>query len=101
MAVTASERRIDLIHGDAYFEVAKDPMRPFVVSVDRARVVAAGTQFYVERDHDGLIVLVTEGKIRLSGLPSRRKRWQLDLRRESMRPSFDSVIQQTWKLKKC
>lgn len=64
-AVRANERRIDLIHGDAYFEVAKDPMRPFVVSVDRARVVAAGTQFYVERDDDGLIVLVTEGKIRL------------------------------------
>ena len=35
VAVTANERRIDLIHGDAYFEVAKDPMRPFVVSVDR------------------------------------------------------------------
>jgi transmembrane sensor len=65
VAVRANERRIDLIHGDAYFEVAKDPMRPFVVSVDRARVVAVGTQFYVERDDDGLIVLVTEGKIRL------------------------------------
>ena len=65
VAVTANERRIDLIHGDAYFEVAKDPMRPFVVSVNRARVVAVGTQFYVERDDDGLIVLVTAGKIRL------------------------------------
>ena len=65
VAVTANGRRIDLIHGDAYFEVAKDPMRPFVVSVNRARVVAVGTQFYVERDDDGLIVLVTAGKIRL------------------------------------
>jgi transmembrane sensor len=65
VTVRADERRIDLIHGDAYFEVAKDPVRPFVVSVDRARVVAVGTQFYVERDDNGLIVLVTEGKIRL------------------------------------
>jgi transmembrane sensor len=65
VAVRANERRIDLIQGDAYVEVAKDPMRPFVVSVDRTRVVAVGTQFYVERDHNGLIVLVTEGKIRL------------------------------------
>jgi transmembrane sensor len=65
VTVRADERRIDLIHGDAYFEVAKDPMRPFVVSVDRVRVVAVGTQFYVERDDNGLIVLVTEGKIRL------------------------------------
>ena len=64
VAVRTDERRIDLISGDAYFEVAKDPMRPFVVRVDRARVVAVGTQFYVERDADSLIVLVTEGKIR-------------------------------------
>jgi len=65
VAVRADERRIDLISGDAYFQVAKDPMRPFVVSVGRARVVAVGTQFYVERDGNGLIVLVTEGEIRL------------------------------------
>lgn len=65
VAVRADERRIDLIYGDAYFVVAKDPMRPFVVSVDRARIVAVGTQFYVERDDNGLIVVVTEGKIRL------------------------------------
>jgi transmembrane sensor len=63
--VRADERRIDLIRGDAFFEVAKDPARPFVVSVDRTRVVAVGTQFYVERDDKGLIVLVTEGKVRL------------------------------------
>jgi transmembrane sensor len=65
VAVRADERRVDLIGGDAYFEVAKDPMRPFVVSVARARIVAVGTQFYVERDGNGLIVLVTDGKIRL------------------------------------
>jgi transmembrane sensor len=65
VAVRTNERRIDLIRGDAYFEVAKDSARPFVVSVDRARVVAVGTQFYVERDDNGLIVLVTEGKVRL------------------------------------
>jgi transmembrane sensor len=65
VALRAEERRIDLIHGDAYFEVAKDTKRPFVVSLDRARVVAVGTQFYVARDDNVLIVLVTEGKIRL------------------------------------
>jgi transmembrane sensor len=65
VSVRADERRIELIRGDAYFEVAKDPARPFVVSVDRTRVVAVGTKFYVERDANGLVVLVTEGKIRL------------------------------------
>lgn len=64
-AVGADERRIDMMGGDAYFEVANDPMRPFVVSVARARIVAVGTEFYVERDDNGLVVLVTVGKIRL------------------------------------
>jgi transmembrane sensor len=65
VSVRADERRIDLISGDAYFEVAKDPRRSFVVRVNRARVVAVGTQFYVERQGSGLMVLVTEGTIRL------------------------------------
>jgi transmembrane sensor len=65
VAIRAEERRIDLIQGDAYFEVAKDPKRPFVVSLDRARVVAVGTQFYVARGGNAVIILVTEGKIRL------------------------------------
>lgn len=69
VSVRANERRIDLISGDAYFEVAKDPIRPFVVRVGHARVIAVGTQFYVERDGSGLIVLVTEGKIRLERPP--------------------------------
>ena len=64
VAVGSVDRRIALVQGDAYFEVAKDPTRPFVVSVDRARIVAVGTQFYVERGDAGLIVLVTEGRIR-------------------------------------
>jgi transmembrane sensor len=65
VAVRAGERRVNLIHGDAYFEVAKDPKRPFVVSLDRMRVVAVGTQFYIARDDNVLVILVTEGKILL------------------------------------
>ena len=70
------------------------------MSVDRARVVAVGTQFYVERDDNSLIVLVTEGKIRLVRPTGSRKKWRRDLRRDSMQPGFASVIQQTRKLKK-
>jgi transmembrane sensor len=65
VALREGERRIDLINGDAYFEVAKDPKRPFVVSMNRARVVAVGTQFYITRGDNAVIILVTEGTIRL------------------------------------
>jgi len=38
VAVRTDERRIDLISGDAYFEVAKDPARPFVAIIGGAKV---------------------------------------------------------------
>jgi transmembrane sensor len=64
IAVTDRERRVELDHGEAYFEVAKDPSRPFVVVAGDKRVVAVGTRFSVRRDEDEVRVVVTEGKVR-------------------------------------
>jgi transmembrane sensor len=54
-----------LKQGEAFFEVAKDPNRPFVVSAGSKRVVAVGTKFSVRRDADSVGVVVTEGKVRV------------------------------------
>lgn len=59
------ERRIELQKGEAYFEVAKDPSRPFVVAAGDRRVVAVGTKFSVRRDPNGVQVIVTEGTVRI------------------------------------
>ena len=64
VAVSDRERRIQLDQGEAYFEVAKDPGRPFVVIVGDKRVVAVGTRFSVLREGDEIRVVVTEGKVR-------------------------------------
>jgi transmembrane sensor len=64
LAVSETERRVQLEHGEAFFEVAKDPDRPFVVSAGNKRVVAVGTKFSVRRDGNDLRVFVTEGKVR-------------------------------------
>lgn len=64
LAVTETERRVELERGEAFFEVAKDPGRPFVVSAGNKRVVAVGTKFSVRRNGDDLRVFVTEGKVR-------------------------------------
>ncbi|MDA8520460.1 FecR family protein [Acidovorax sp. NCPPB 4044] len=63
------ERHIALQRGEAFFEVAKDASRPFVVQVGARRVVAVGTQFSVRRDGDELRVVVTEGTVRLDADP--------------------------------
>lgn len=68
-----SERRIELKQGEAFFEVVKDPKRPFVVTVGNRRVIAVGTQFSVRRDSDGVQIVVTEGKVRVEDDASRTK----------------------------
>jgi transmembrane sensor len=67
VAVTQAERRIELSHGEAFFVVAKDSLRPFVVAAGANRVVAVGTRFAVRREGEEVRVVVTEGKVRLQG----------------------------------
>ncbi len=45
--ITAGERRIRLVRGEAFFTVAKNPARPFIVSADHITVRAVGTAFSV------------------------------------------------------
>ncbi|MBS0421312.1 MAG: FecR domain-containing protein [Proteobacteria bacterium] len=63
--VEQQHRQIDLDRGEAFFEVASDPHRPFVVRAGRKRVVALGTKFSVRLDGDEVLVAVTEGKVRV------------------------------------
>jgi len=63
--MTRAERDITLEQGEAYFDVAHDTGRPFVVTAEGRRVIAVGTRFSVRRDAQELRVVVTEGKVRL------------------------------------
>ncbi len=57
------QRRINLRKGEAWFEVAKDKTKPFIVEAGDARIRAVGTAFSVRRFADGTEVLVTEGTV--------------------------------------
>lgn len=65
LAVTMAprSREIELAQGEAWFEVAKDASRPFVVAAGDVRVRAVGTAFSVRRRETGVEVLVTEGVV--------------------------------------
>ncbi|HJP98011.1 MAG TPA: FecR domain-containing protein [Rhodanobacteraceae bacterium] len=65
VALTRRERDLDLVRGEAFFEVAKDPGRPFVVHAGAYQVIAVGTRFDVRRDDRGMRVVVTRGVVRL------------------------------------
>ena len=57
------ERRVELLEGQALFQVAKDKNRPFIVSSGDATVQAVGTQFDVYRRTNGTTVTVLEGRV--------------------------------------
>jgi transmembrane sensor len=65
VALSDAERRIELQRGEAFFDVSKDPHRPFVVRVGDKRVIAVGTRFSVRRFDDEIEVVVTEGKVKV------------------------------------
>jgi transmembrane sensor len=69
VALTPNVRRVELVRGEAFFEVAHDTVRPFIVSAGRTAVRAVGTKFDVRRLGNSVEVFVDEGKVSV-GEPS-------------------------------
>jgi len=65
-----AQRRVELLVGQALFDVEKDPARPFRVVAGSTEVVAVGTQFDVYRRDDVTLVTVVEGEVAVSANPS-------------------------------
>ena len=61
-------RRIKLLRGEAFFEVAKDPSRPFDVNTGNAQVTAIGTAFNIFRNDQTSHIAVAEGVVRVTEL---------------------------------
>jgi transmembrane sensor len=62
---SGTERRLTLIRGEAFFDVAKDPTRPFVVTAGSRQVIAVGTAFNVRLQGRRVRVILVEGKVRV------------------------------------
>ncbi len=63
---SGTERLVKMEHGEANFEVAKDPARAFTVRVAGIDFTAVGTAFNVRADSPrGLRLTVTEGRVRV------------------------------------
>lgn len=63
--VTQKSRTVWLDEGEAYFEVAHDPVHPFVVHAGTRNVTVLGTKFSVRREGDRVEVAVIEGRVRV------------------------------------
>ena len=65
---TDQHRDIRLLQGEAHFDVAKNPNKPFRVAAGHGLVQAIGTAFAVYLNGDQLNVTVTEGQVGLQSL---------------------------------
>ena len=88
----ADRRSVSIEGGEALFEVAKDPRRPFVVRAGASEVVALGTVFSVRldasraHDDDALAVTLIEGRITLQPAHAGRSDGLAPARPLSMQP---------------
>jgi transmembrane sensor len=62
----AGERRVALLAGQAWFDVAPDPARPFVVEASGGTVTALGTAFEVSMENATTRVTVGEHRVRVA-----------------------------------
>lgn len=58
-----TSRMVTLIRGEAYFDVAKDPIRPFSVKVGKHAITVLGTEFNIMKLSDEFTLAVAEGAV--------------------------------------
>lgn len=74
---TRDRRTVELIRGQALFEVQGDHARPFVVAAGTTDVTAVGTQFDVRRIGPGARVTLIEGRVDVVSRADSGPRWRL------------------------
>ncbi|MCV6605387.1 MAG: FecR domain-containing protein [Porticoccaceae bacterium] len=65
VSMSDNVRSLELRRGEAYFDVAKDPQRPFSVQLDERSVTALGTEFNIYRTPQNYTIAVLEGEVSL------------------------------------
>ncbi len=107
LAVTLTDgtRQAQLSEGEAFFDIARDEDRPFVVMTGNARIRVLGTSFNVNRLADRSVVSVYTGRVEVS-LPEGRGEKVVILPGQSVAvkadgisrlPDFDAASDITWR----
>jgi len=65
VAYSEKERHVDLLAGEAFFEVAENSARPFRVMAREIRATVVGTMFDMSRNGDGATIAVEHGAVRV------------------------------------
>ncbi len=74
---SAGQRRVELVRGQALFQVAHNPQRPFIVAAGDTQVRALGTRFDVRRIGQEVRVVLAQGSVEISDKAVRSAPWRL------------------------
>lgn len=66
VSMDAGQRLVELLHGEAFFEVRRDPSRPFTARSDDSSARVLGTAFNLRRHDRGAEISVAEGTVQVS-----------------------------------
>ena len=72
LAIDQRQRRVDLLRGEAFFEVRPEPGRPFLVISGDTRTTVLGTAFNVRHGGQGTRVSVAHGRVNVESDGLRR-----------------------------
>jgi len=60
------ERKVSLLKGNAFFEIAKDKTHPFIISSGEIKTRVVGTSFHIQFSKSKCEVIVVTGKVNVS-----------------------------------
>lgn len=96
---SGDRRAVELTSGQAMFEVAASPERPFVVTAGQTQVTATGTRFDVRLDGVGARVVLVEGRVAVKHEDGEARAWTLapgqQVRTSAVTPIIATVDVQT------
>jgi len=91
--IGSAHRSVELIRGEAFFEIKHDASRPFVVTAARHTITDLGTKFLVRATPDSLRVALVEGRARLEGISGRSQQHALVLSTGDVAVATDEATQ--------
>jgi len=74
----ASRRALELLRGEVFIDVSKDPHRPFVVETPDGSMRAVGTRFVVNRSADSTLLTVIESRVAVQAARRPSAQWVIE-----------------------
>lgn len=69
----SNERHVELLNGQAFFNIAKNPKKPFWINIDHTLVKVVGTQFDIHKTDNTVMVAVSEGIVSIFNINEQNK----------------------------